>query len=138
MFGTLLLIFIGIPFLEMLILIKMGEMFGFWATLTLVVVTGVVGATFARIEGLRAWNNVQKALNAGEMPGEHAVDAFLILIAGFLLITPGLLTDLVGLLLLIPWTRYGIKRWLRIKFDEMLRRARERGGQADIRFFLNE
>jgi len=135
MFGKLLLIFIGIPLLEMMILIKLGEVFGFWATLWLVIITGMVGATLARVEGLRAWMNLHRALMAGETPGEHMIDALLILIAGLVLITPGLLTDIAGFLLLIPWTRYWFKRWLRKKFDEMIRRSRESGGAVQYRFF---
>ncbi len=134
MFGKLLLIFIGIPFIEMMILIKLGEAFGFWATLWLVLITGVLGATLARLEGLRAWINLQRALQAGEMPGEHMMDAILILIAGVVLITPGLLTDVAGFLILIPWTRKHFKRWLRKKFDDMIRRSQGGGGYTEIRF----
>jgi len=129
MFAKLLLIFIGIPFIEMMILIKLGEIFGFWTTLWIVILTGILGATLARLEGMRAWINLQNALNQGEMPGEHMIDALLILVAGIVLITPGLLTDLAGFLILIPWTRTLFKRWLRKKFDEMRRRAEE-GGRA--------
>ena len=136
MFGKLLLLFIGIPFLEMMILIKLGEIFGFWATLWLVILTGVIGATLARMEGLKAYLNLQRALQAGDMPGEHMMDALLILIAGLVLITPGLLTDIAGFLILIPWTRFWFKKWLRKKFDDMMRRSREGGGGSfDARFF---
>jgi len=134
--GILLLIFIGIPLLEMMILIKLGEVFGFWTTLSIVVITGLLGAFLARLEGLRAWLSVQKALNGGQMPGEHMLDAFLILIAGALLITPGLLTDVFGFFLLIPWTRYLFKRWLRKRFDDMIRKSQEGGSSTGFHFFI--
>src|SRR3989338_1306235 len=117
MFGKLLLIFISIPLLEILILIKMGEAVGFWPTVWMVIVTGFVGALIARIEGFRTWIAIQEELRAGRVPGEKLIDAAILLIAGILLITPGLLTDIAGLLLVIPITRYWFKRWLRKKFD---------------------
>ena len=135
MFGKLLLLFIGIPFIEMMILIKLGEYFGFWSALYLIVITGIIGAALARLEGMRTWRAIQEALQAGEMPAEKMIDALLVLIAGIVLITPGLLTDLAGFLLLIPYTRYWFKRWLRKKFDELLLRSRQSGGSGEIRFF---
>lgn len=120
MFGKLLLLFISIPLLEILILIKMGEAYGFWSTVLLVIVTGFVGAVIARLEGFRTWTNIQNELRAGRVPAEKLVDALILFAAGILLVTPGLLTDIVGLLLLIPWTRFWSKRWLRKKFDSLI------------------
>lgn len=137
MFSKLLLIFIGIPFLEMMILIKMGEMFGFWSALMLIVMTGFLGALLAKIQGMRAWNSIQYELHQGNMPGEQMIDALLIFIAGILLMTPGLLTDIAGFLLLIPASRYLFKRWLRKKFEEMLRNSREGGPPpASFHYFI--
>lgn len=124
MFGKLLLLFISIPLLEILILIKMGEAYGFWSTVLLVIVTGFVGAVIARLEGFRAWTNIQNELRTGRVPTEKLVDALILFAAGILLVTPGLLTDIVGLLLLIPWARFWFKRWLRKKFDNLIRSSR--------------
>jgi len=110
-----------VPVLEILILIKLGRTFGFWNTVFLVIGAGLLGGVLARFEGMRSWNNFQKALQKKEMPGEHVVDALLIYFAGILLIIPGLLTDLAGILLLIPWSRFFVKRWLRVQFDRMIR-----------------
>ncbi len=133
MFGKLLILFISVPLLEVLILVKMGETFGFWPTVMLVIVTGFFGALLARIEGFRTWQNIQKELRAGQVPAEKMIDALLLFMAGLLLITPGVLTDIAGFLLLIPPTRYVFKQWLRRKFDDF-RRSSQGGGGADIFF----
>lgn len=109
-----------VPILEILIFVKLGKAFGFWNTLLVVIGAGLLGAMLARFEGLRSWSNFQKALQKKEMPGEHVVDAVIIYFAGILLIIPGLLTDLAGIFLLIPWTRFFVKRWLRLQFDRMI------------------
>ena len=135
MFGKLLLIFISIPLIEILILIKMGEVVGFWPTVCMVIVTGFAGAVIARIEGFRTWVAIQEELRAGRVPGEKLIDALLLLVAGILLITPGLLTDIAGLLLVIPFTRFFFKRWLRKKFDAYIRDSQS-GAGGDFRFFI--
>jgi len=134
-FGKLLVIFITVPLLEVLILIKMGEVFGFWPTVMLVVVTGFLGALLARIEGFRTWLNIQQELREGQLPAEKMIDALLLFAAGLFLITPGVLTDILGFLLLIPATRHYFKQWLRNKFDDLLRSS-QNGGSAGIRFFI--
>jgi UPF0716 protein FxsA len=132
MLAKLLLIFISIPLVEILILIKMGEVMGFWATVLLVIGTGAAGAALARWQGMRTWLDIQMELRGGRVPGEKMIDALLLLAAGLLLITPGLLTDIAGFLLLLPWSRFYFKRWLRKKFDEMLRES----GRGDFQFFI--
>jgi UPF0716 protein FxsA len=125
MFGKLLLVFIGIPFIEMLILIKLGEVMGFFWTIMLVIGTGFLGALAARIQGVKAWMVLQQELQSGRMPGEQMIDALLIFISGLMLMTPGLLTDIAGFLLLIPTTRSWIKKWVKNKIDQHLNRQRE-------------
>ena len=85
----------------------------------LVIITGFIGAYLARMEGLNTMMKVRQNLNQGLMPAEELLDAFIILIAGLVLITPGLLTDMAGLLLLFPPSRNTFKRVLRKKLDEM-------------------
>lgn len=135
MFSKLLAAFIIIPFLEMMLLIKMGESFGFGATLLFILITGFAGALASRIQGLRTWTTIQRELRAGRIPAEEMIDGFLIFVGGILLITPGVLTDLAGLFLMIPWTRYGFKRWLRKKFDDLLRNPGP-GDSFQYRFFI--
>jgi len=118
MFVKLLLIFIAIPFIEVLILIKLWQVLGAIGTILIQVGTALVGATLARLQGLFVWKKIQTELSQGRMPREELVDGILIFVAGVVLITPGLLTDTLGLLILFPFTRYWFKRWLRRKFDK--------------------
>ena len=76
MLPRILLLLICLPLIEILILIKLGEVFGLWATVTFVLGMGFLGGILARFEGIRAWTNFHRALNAGEMPAEHMIDAF--------------------------------------------------------------
>ena len=82
-------------------------------TILLVIITGVLGAYLAQQEGLRTLERIRTLMAQGEMPGEPLIDALLILVAGFVLITPGILTDLLGFLMLIPATRAPIRRWIK-------------------------
>lgn len=113
----LFLSFTIIPVLEIYILIKLGTFLGALNTVIIVILTGILGAYLARLEGLQTMIKVREALGRGEMPAESMLDALLILVAGIVLLTPGFLTDVTGLLLLIPQTRLLFKRWLRNKFD---------------------
>ena len=113
MFSKLLALFIGVPLLEVLILIKLGEVMGFWNTILLVIGTGVVGAYLAKLYGLTIWYQIQQDLQMGQMPADKLMDGLLVLVGGIVLLTPGLLTDILGLMLLFPGTRYFFKQWLR-------------------------
>lgn len=115
----LLLIFIGIPLLELMLLIELGREIGFWPTIFLVVATGIFGAALARSQGMWIWMEIQHELRQGNMPAGKLVDGLLILIGGIVLLTPGLLTDIFGFILLIPVTRDIFKSAIRRKFREM-------------------
>jgi len=119
MFGRLLLFFITVPLIEVLLLIKLGSLFGFWPTIFLVIGTGILGAYLAKIYGLTIWYKIQQDLNAGLMPADKLVDGLLILIGGIVLLTPGLLTDILGFMLLIPYTRNFFKQFAKKKFKKM-------------------
>ena len=106
MFSKLLALFIGVPLLEVLILIKLGEVLGFWNTILLVIGTGVAGAYLAKLYGLTIWYDIQRDLSMGQMPSDKLMDGLLVLIGGIVLLTPGLLTDILGLALLFPGSRY--------------------------------
>ena len=105
MLSRLLLLFIIVPAIELVLLIQMGQWIGTLPTIGLIVVTGIVGAYLARQQGLRVLMRVQQETQAGQMPGEALLDGAMILVAGAVLMTPGVLTDVFGFLLLIPVTR---------------------------------
>jgi len=133
MFFKLFLAFTLVPFIEIYLLIKIGAQVGAFNTILIVILTGLLGASLARLEGLKTMTKVRDSLNRGDLPAEEMLDAMLIFVAGVVLLTPGLITDLAGLALLVPKARYWFKRWLRKKFDEWLEKTNGRGGMS-IRF----
>jgi len=133
MFLKLFLAFTLVPFIEIYLLIKIGGQVGAFNTILIVILTGLLGASLARLEGLKTMTKVRDSLNRGDLPAEEMLDAMLIFVAGVVLLTPGLITDLAGLALLVPKARYWFKRWLRKKFDEWLKKTNGRGGMS-IRF----
>ncbi len=111
MLARLLLLFTAIPLLELYLLFKITE----WtesASLTfgLVVATGIMGALLTRHQGFHIWGRIRTELTAGKLPTDVILDGFFILIAGILLITPGVLTDCVGFTLLVPPARGLLKQ----------------------------
>ena len=116
----LFLAFTLIPVIELYLLIKLGATVGPFNTLLLVILTGAAGAYLAKLQGLEAMFRVKTRLQQGETPAEEMLDALIIFIAGIVLLTPGLLTDISGLLLLLPATRRTFKIWLRQKFDQWI------------------
>lgn len=122
MFGLLVLLFIGVPLLEVALLVKLGTVIGFWETIALQVFTGFAGAALARWQGFMVWMRIQESLDRGEVPAGDAIDGLLILAAGLTMLTPGLITDATGFLLLFPPTRAAFKRFVYLK----LKRAAER------------
>ncbi len=119
MLFKLFLCFTLIPVIELYLLIKAGTVIGGFNTVLLVIFTGFAGAWLARMEGMNTMMKLRANLQQGLMPAEELLDAAIIFVAGAVLITPGLLTDGLGLLLLWPVTRNKFKRLLRKKIDEM-------------------
>ena len=113
----LFLAFTIIPIIEIYLLIEIGSMFGALTAVTLVILTGFLGAFLARMQGLQTLYRIQESLREGRMPSGELMDALLIIIAGLVLLTPGFLTDSAGFLLLIPATRNSIKYWLRRQIE---------------------
>jgi len=112
MFIRLLLLFTVVPLLELVLLIHLGQIIGVWATVAVVVGTGALGAFLTRLEGLRIVRRVRADLSEGRMPTDRLLDGVLILMAGAVLLTPGLLTDLLGFFLLVPAGRAIVRRSL--------------------------
>ena len=120
MLGYLILLFIGTPLIELAILIKIGQSLGVGYTLGLVILTGVLGAYLARWQGFVTLRKIQEDVNNGRMPADKLIDGVLILCSGILLLTPGLITDLIGFIGLIPFSRNLVKGWLKRKLKDML------------------
>ncbi len=116
----LFLCFTIIPVVELYFLIKIGTIIGGFNTIVIVLGTGFFGAWLARMEGMRTLIRVRENMQQGIMPADDLIDALIIFGAGILLITPGLLTDFSGLLLLWPLTRNQFKKFLKRKFNDMM------------------
>ena len=106
-----------IPIIEIYLLIEIGSIFGALTAITLVILTGFLGAFMARMQGLQTLFRIQESLREGRMPSGELLDALLIVIAGVVLLTPGFLTDSAGFLLLIPTTRNSIISWLQHQIE---------------------
>ena len=116
MLVVLALLFVVIPLTELFILLRLGQSIGLLPTVALVLGTGVAGAALARAEGLRTLRAMQREMVQGRMPGREILDGISMLVGGALLLTPGLITDGVGLALLFSPTRRAAqtlaRRWL--------------------------
>jgi len=112
MLVKLILLFTIIPITELIILMKLGTLIGIAKTLLIVIGTGILGAVLAKMQGVQILYKITNEINRGAVPAGYLFDGFLIFIAGVVLITPGLITDILGFLLLIPFTRAIIKSWL--------------------------
>lgn len=108
----LVLLFIVTPFVELYLLIRIGRAIGAGPTLGFVVAMGILGAALARSQGRRVLRSFQEALAQGRVPDRGIVSGMLVLFGALLLITPGVLTDFLGLWLLMPWTRMPIEALL--------------------------
>ena len=116
----LFLAFTLIPVMEIYLLIKIGGYIGAFNTVLVVIGTGFAGAYLARLQGLQTMYRVRANLQQGIMPAEEMLDAMLIFAAGMVLLTPGFITDIMGLLLLIPETRSVFKRYAKTKFENWM------------------
>lgn len=119
-FAGLLALFTIVPLIELALLIPLGQAIGLWPTIALVLVTGVLGAVLGKSEGLRAWRRIQEDLAQAKMPGDAILDGLAVLIACAFLVTPGVLTDVAGIALLLPFMRRPIKALIRRRFTHML------------------
>ena len=122
MIPILVIAFILVPLAELAVLIAVGDWIGLVPTLILLLVVSVAGAWLAKREGMAAWRRLQLALAEGRMPTVEVTDGALILLAGALLLTPGFLSDVLGILLLLPPTRAVARRMLPRLAERRLRR----------------
>lgn len=120
LFPALIALFVGLPMLDVILLVFLGGHLGFWTTVALVIVSGVAGAWLAKQQGLWVWQSIQRDLAQGRMPSQGVMDAVIILVAGGMLAAPGFVTDLLGLALLFPMVRAPIKTYLRRRMETMV------------------
>lgn len=130
MFFRLLALFVLVPLIELYLLFWIGGRIGPIPTISLVVVTGFIGASLARQQGFKVWTRIQSELNSGNMPAGELIDGFLVLIGGIVLLTPGLLTDLCGFALMIPSVRASLKARLEKRFQMTSKGPRQDSGPS--------
>lgn len=100
-----LLALVLLPVVEIAVLVLVGRAIGLWWTLGLIIAVAVVGTWLARRETSRTYRALQQALNSGRMPGDEVTDAILLMVGGVLLLLPGFVSDVLALLLVLPFTR---------------------------------
>jgi UPF0716 protein FxsA len=122
------LLFVLTPLVELAILVYLGTLIGALYTILIVVATGILGAFMARNQGLAAISRIRGSIERGIIPSDEIFDGALILAGGLLLLTPGIITDIIGFAVLVPQTRRIIGRWLR----SLIRRRIQRG---EIRYW---
>ena len=118
MFGKLFLLFALVPVAEIYVLVSVGGAIGAFPTIALVILTALAGAHLARLQGMSIMLRIRENLDQGFMPAEELLVGLLVFLAGMVLLAPGFLTDICGLLILLPGTRGIFKQWLRKKFDQ--------------------
>lgn len=112
-FGWFLLIaFVVVPIVEIYVLIQVGQVIGAWWTIVLLILDSAIGSWLIKREGARAFQGLRVALKSGRMPGDELADGALILIGGTLMLSPGFVLDVLGLLLILPITRPLFRRLL--------------------------
>ena len=112
MLPLLVAIFIVVPLAELYVIIQVGGLIGILPTIALLLVDSIAGSLLLRSQGRAAWKRFNDAMQAGRIPHQEATDGALVIVGGALLLTPGFLTDIFGLALLIPPSRAVAKRIL--------------------------
>ena len=121
MLSRLILLFVAVPLLELALLLQVGQWIGLGPTVALVIATGFAGAALARQQGLRAFLAVQQELATGRLPGRSLLDGLSILVGGALLLTPGILTDVLGFSLILPVSRRALQGVLRRRMERRIK-----------------
>lgn len=104
--------FVVVPLVEIWAILQVGQLVGPWWTIALLVLDSVIGAWLIKREGARAWRALREALQQGRMPAKEIADGALILIGGTLMLSPGFVLDIAGILLILPFTRPVARRML--------------------------
>ncbi len=121
MFGMLLILFIAVPVFELWLIFRLAALTSWPFTLLVVIGTGILGTAMAKSQGFYIWKRIRESLGRGEIPGNDMIDGVLLLVGGILLITPGIMTDAVGLLMLLPPIRTLVREYLKRRFRGSIR-----------------
>lgn len=112
MLGWIVVLFLVMPFLELYLLVQIGQRIGFWPTFAIVLGTGLLGGILARWQGAAAWREVIGALREGRAPGRELAAGALFLVGAALLLTPGVITDAFGFAMMVPVARRALAGYL--------------------------
>ena len=138
---ALIAIFIAVPLAELYVILRVGDAIGLLPTIALLAADSLLGSWLLRSQGRAVWNRFNEAVRGGRVPHNEVIDGVLVIFGGAFLITPGFLTDIVGLLLLLPPTRRGFRRLARRTIERRSvaavggragRSRRSRGGGEDF------
>ena len=121
MFLRLILLFTLLPIIELALLLRINQSIGILYTMLLVIITGIAGAWLAKSEGRSIITRIRVEMNQGRMPGDELVNGLCVLIGGAFLLTPGIITDISGFLLIFPVTRSFIKSQIKTKMSQMIK-----------------
>ena len=114
-------LFLIMPVIELALLVQVDKLIGFWPTIGVIIATGLLGGYLARREGLSVWRRLNERLNTGGLPGRELLDGVIILVAGALLITPGVVTDFIGFLGLLPPSRAVIRKLVEKRIQKAMK-----------------
>ncbi|MDC0610064.1 membrane protein FxsA [Vibrio sp.] len=112
MFPIILVLFIAVPIIEIGLFIQVGGFLGLWTTIALVLLTAFVGASLVRSQGIQTLMTVQQRLNQGEVPAQQILEGVMLAVSGVLLLTPGFMTDTLGMVLLLPKPRAKLAQYM--------------------------
>ena len=129
--GKLLILFVVVPAVELALLVEIGSRIGTAETFLLILATGALGASLARHQGLRVLRQLEQEMRTGQMPGATLIDGAMVIVAGALLVTPGILTDLFGFFCLVPATRRPLRAMLQ---GWLAQHVQTQASRTDVRF----
>ena len=123
----LIVLFIVVPIAELAILIQVGQLIGVWWTIALLIADSILGSLLMRHQGRTVWARFQAAVAEGRVPARETIDGVLVIFGGALLLTPGFISDIFGLVFLLPPTRAVLRRVLLARFANRMTRGMTSG-----------
>ncbi len=123
MVPLLIVLFIVVPIAELALIIEIGSLIGVWWTIALLIADSILGALLMRHQGRAAWRRFQAAISEARVPARETIDGVLVISGGALLLTPGFISDFLGLLCLLPPTRAVLRRVLVARFAQRMTRG---------------